>query len=212
MKCNIKYAIKICILSLVLSFMVMLTIYFFLPQHFCNYVYDVHTNYIIGEETKTTEWHEEYQEIFAPSYNYIKTINVYLHCEEYNEKQNINIKLINENGRIMKEETFTLSSEESMHNLAFVVEKWVDENDTYKLVLSMEGAKNVYVPIYIYNNSPEHISLLIDDVNVEGNLCLQYVYGTYSIKRLLLWMLAFYIVWFYLCDIFIKKEDSDKTI
>ena len=204
MKDNIKYAVKIGISSFVLSMIAMAVLYFFFPKLFCNHVYDVHTNYGMGEEHKPGEWHGEYREIFVPSYNYI---DVYLHCEQQIENYQVTVQLLNEQEKTIKKETVTISSQTGTYILAFEIEKWVQAGNTYKLVLSMGDTEPAFMPLCSYEyKTPEHVSLLMDNKETEDNLCLQYIYGTYSKKRLLLWLPAFYIASFYLYNILCKKK------
>ncbi len=215
MKYSKKYAIKICILSFILSMVGMFVLYFFFPKMFCNYVYDVHTNYSGDEEYKPEESHKEYQEIFIPTYNYIKNINVYILCNEQTVNQNVFVCLVNEKGNTIRQETFTISSNNNIYDLVFEVEKWVSPEERYKLVLSMESTENMYVPLGLYDNkTPEHVELLADNESVESNLYLQYVYGTYSKKRLILWFIAFYISAFFIVDSCarITKEKKDNNM
>ena len=188
-----KIALLMSITS-VMSILLMLFLYFGVPQYLCRTVYGVNESDLSLMEVIEVPANTQITETFVPASNYIKSVAASFRVSESvaQDYQYITGKLLDNKGNVLSESSNELSLYVDVYDCEFEVEKWVDTSEEYYFSIEMPNCKGVSAVFVPQEAGPtEHVQLSCGNEVVLQNLYLRYTYGSYSKKLLVMYFLIF---------------------
>lgn len=200
MKNKSRLLVGLLILSLASALAGTVVIYKFLPKYLFQSVYIVHESGIGGESELTKiEENTQYTEYFYPTEPYLKSIVLHMGStgeEPRNLDRNmtVNMKLLRDDGKVLAQSNLPLEAVGGLAYQEFSLESWVGVGKEYRALITFPERSDLHITASKEEIGPEeHSALLINGEKSEETLYMQYLYGTYSKKLLMLWFLVFFV-------------------
>ena len=182
----------------VLAFLGAYVVYKFFPQYLCYVVYDVSEADLYEKEEKAVASGAQYTEYFVPQNAYLKSIIVSMGVKtaksDMDDGQYVAASLVDEENNVLAESKLWVEASDKLSFCEFEIERWVDSEGVYGLVLEFSDSGGVFVTFVPSDAGPqEHQRLIYENEVLGENIYLQYVYGSFSKKLLAMWFLVFFV-------------------
>ena len=183
-------------------------VYWKLPQFLCYAVYDVKQSDLYQKEERGLEPGTKLQEYFVPTNRYLKAVRI--HVDRASSKGQNNII----RGRLLDSKQKRLASASFMPEdefFQFKFNTWVNTEREYQLQIDFpaENGSAVVTTFGPGDIGPEeHRKLYINGEQAEDAVYAEYVYGTYSKKLLVFWMLIFFLGGMAAGDAFFSEKQT----
>lgn len=170
-------------------------VYRFFPQYLCYTVYDVSEGDLYQMEELEIYSGRQLTECFIPTNDYLMGADIAVEREENNSEPNYNEligRLLDDQGRKMAESSFSVRD----INYRFTFQEWVKLGQEYRLEITLpEENQSAVVVIFGPNDTAatEHTASYIDGELSDISPYISYIYGAYSRKLLVFWLLVFFL-------------------
>lgn len=208
MKNSRRTLASLLILSFIIALLGAAVLYKVFPETLFKIVYIVHESGGTEEEliSKNIERNSQYIEYFHPEESYLKSIVLHMGClgdssQDSNRNMAVNIKLLKNDGTILTEKNLLLESMKGLRSQEISVESFVETGQEYRILITFPDSGNLFITAGLKEIGPgEHVRLIINGEKAEETLYIQYIYGTYSRKLLMMWFLVFFATVFFIAE------------
>ena len=193
--------------SIVFSVLLTGIVYRFFPQYLCYSVYDASEGDVYQKEEAEMNAGSRLTEHFVPQNDYLMGVNIEVRREENDNK--IIGRLLDSQGKLIVESSFSVN--DAFYEFSFG--KWVKSGQEYQLeiVLPEENRSAVMITLGPNDTSAsEHRVTYIDGAVSGEALYVRYIYGTYSKKLLVYWLLVLFLCGFMIGEALLYKYEGSQ--
>lgn len=210
MKSKLKTMLILSVFAIVVAGFGTALVYKVFSQYLFYEIYNVSESIMTTPQDREITAGTQYDEYFIPQSDYIKTIGINinqvatLELNDNPESYRIIGILKDETGATIKETCYTIKAEDVRERIycRFNFETWVKTGRQYRLSIVFPQNQNVSVTFGGDTGHPaEHVALRADGSEIAEAMYLQFIYGTYSKKILLLWFMVFFLTAYWIGQI-----------
>lgn len=216
MKNNCRTLASLLIFSFVIALLGAAVLYKLFPESLFKIVYIVHESGGTEEERiiKNIQGNSQYIEYFHPEESYLKSIVLHMGClgdlsQDSNRNMTVNMKLLKNDGAVLTEKNLLLEAIEGLRFQEISVESFVETGQEYRVLITFPDSGNLFITTSMKEIGPgEHVRLMVNGEKSEETLYMQYIYGAYSRKLLMMWFLVFFATVFLIVErwFFIRRK------